>query len=438
MNEWLLDGLKLIAALLLVLLNSFFVAAEFALVKVRGSQLDELVREGRPFAKTAQWLSQRLDAALGACQLGITIASLGLGWIGEPAFAALMHPLFGAIGVTSETAVHTISFIVAFSVITALHLVIGELAPKTLAIYRPVRLALWCALPLKWFYMLFYPLLILFNICTGVVLKLFGIEGVIGHESPHSEDEIRALVAQAHVHGELTGNEHRLIQSVFEFDDLTCRRVMVPRNDVVYLDANQPVSECIELARRTMHTRYPLCDGSLDHVLGVVHIKDLVGLDLNSVDLRSIARPPKKVPETAPISKVLRHFQVTHQLLALVVDEFGTLVGIVTLENVLEEIIGPVEDEFDIEPPEIVPAGPGEFMVQGRADVDDVNRALNLSLASTDVDTFSGLLMERMGRILEAGDEVELEGATAEVLEVRGARATRVRVKLSEAPADST
>ena len=431
MHGW-LTGINIIGALVLVLLNGFFVAAEFALVKVRGSQLDALVREGRPFAETAQWLGRRLDASLSACQLGITMASLGLGYIAEPAFAAVFEVALESIGLHSPALIHGISFAFAFSLITALHLVIGEQAPKIFAIRRPEVMVLWCAIPLWFFYVILYPFLVALNWATLLILGLMGLKGPTEHEAPHTEAEIRTLLAESRMHGELTGTEHRLLDAVFEFDDMVCRRVMVPRSDVDLFDINQSLDECIETVRRTKHTRYPVCDGSLDDVLGVVHIKDLLGLDTDSGNLRSVMRPPRLVPETLPISQLLRHFQATHQLMALVVDEHGTVIGIVTLENVLEEIVGPVEDEFDTEPIEIVPHGQGEFIVLGTASVDDVNRRLGLALETSDVDTFSGLLTSQAGRILEAGQRVELDGAVAEVLDVRRSRAERIRVLLED------
>jgi CBS domain containing-hemolysin-like protein len=439
MPDWLTDTLGIIGALILVFINAFFVAAEFALVKVRGGQLDALVKQRRPFAATAQWLGQRLDASLSACQLGITMTSLGLGWVGEPAFAHLLRPLFELMRITSPTVIHTAAFIVAFTVITALHLVIGEQAPKIFAIRRPELLALWSAVPLKVFYVLSFPLLVALNGTTSFLLRLVGIETTGGHEVPHSEDEIRALLAQAHFHGKLTRSEHRLLNAVFEFDDLICRRVMLPRSDVVYFNVDHTVPECIEMVRLTKHTRYPVCEGSLDKVVGIVHIKDLLGISADeSASLRSIMRPPRRVPDTMPISRLLLHFQRSHQLMALVVDEYGIVIGIVTLENVIEQIVGSVEDEFDTEPPEIAPEGPGQFIVLGSASVDTVNRRLDLSLTSDEVDTFSGLLMARAGRILEAGDRLQLDGLVAEVLEIKGARATRIRVTLPAAQKEPT
>ena len=367
MAPWLASALNISLALFLVAINGFFVAAEFALVKIRGSTLDELIRQRRPFAKTAKWLADRMDRSLSACQLGITMASLALGWVGEPAFARIVEPVFERLGIHNEALMHTFSFIIAFTLITALHLVVGEQAPKIFAIRRPESMLLWCALPLKAFYTLSYPFLIALSWTTDIVLGWVGLDTHAEHGAPHTEAEIRTLLAEAHVVGNLTRSEHRLLNAVFEFDDMICRRVMIPRMDVVFVDINQPLSETLPLVQRTKHTRYPVCDGSLDNIIGVLHIKDLVGIDCDSdLDLHKLLRPPKTVPETLPISKLLRHFQSTHQLMAFVVDEHGTIVGAVTLENVLEEIVGPVEDEFDTEPPEIVPAGEKQICRAGK------------------------------------------------------------------------
>lgn len=436
MPSWLIDLLEVGIAIFLVALNGFFVAAEFSLVKVRGSQIQELVRQNKPFAQTALWLVERLEDSLSACQLGITMASLGLGWVGEPAFARLLEPVFSAMGVTSPAVIHGFAFAIAFSLITALHLVIGEQAPKIFAIRHPEKMVLWCAVPMKFFYVFSYPLLISLNGMTAIILKNLGVKG-IGHDTPHSEDEIRTLLKEAHIHGDLTRSEHRLLDAVFEFDDIISRRIMVPRTDVEILLVGQSLSDCLTRVRRSRHTRFPLCEGSLDKVVGVVHIKELIRqteMD-DQFDLRSIARPPKTVPENMPISKLLRHFQATHQHMAFIVDEYGTVIGIVTMENVIEQIVGSVQDEFDLETPDIVPDGPGQFIVQGSTPIDVVEKILNIYRGDDDVDTFSGLLMSRQGQILEAGDRIDLTNAVAEVLETKNSRAERVRVTLNESPA---
>ena len=432
MSIWATDVVNICLAFFLVFINGFFVAAEFALVKIRPSRLNEQVEKNRPFAATAYWLTQRMDASLSACQLGITMASLGLGWIGEPAIAHLLRPLLQTAGVVSEIWVHGIAFAVAFTAITAAHLVFGEQAPKIFALRRPEKILLWFALPLKFFYFVSYPFMIALNATTSFLLNKIGVTGVSEHDAVHSEDEIKALLVQARKHGELSQSEHRLLKAVFEFDDTVCRRIMQPRNDVIIFDIHRSFSECKSLAKENKHSRYPLCDGSLDKVLGVVHIKDLIGVSPDTENaLRSIARPAQFVPETMRISRLLRQFQETHQHMAFVVDEYGTVIGCATLEDVLERIVGPVEDEFDSNPLEIKPDGPGKFIVPGGTGIAAVNRQLNLQLDSIEAETLSGLLTERTGEVLSVGDRIELEGAVAEVLEVSGSRASSIRIALS-------
>ncbi len=426
---WMQDVVEILIAIALVLLNGFFVAAEFALVKVRGGQVDELVRAGRPFAHTAKWLVDRMEGALSACQLGITMASLALGWVGEPAFAHLLRPLLQSMGINSETVLHTTAFIIAFTVITSLHLVIGEQAPKIFAIRRADQVLLWCALPMKAFYLLTYPMMVALNVTTAFLLKQVGMEGASEHDAPHTEDEIRALLRQSHVSGHLSRSEHRLLHAVFEFDDMVCRRIMVPRVEVEFFNITDSPKECIDLARRTKHTRYPICNNSLDEVLGVIHVKDLIGLEVgDTFDWQTIMRPPRKVPENMPISKLLRHFQVTHQLLAFVVDEYGTVIGIVTLENVLEQIIGDVDDEFDNSAPNFVSQGADQWLVLGTTPIEEVSRKLNIQVEDADVDTFSGFLVHHAQRLLAAGDRIEFGEYAVDVLEVRDDRAVRLRV----------
>lgn len=433
MSDWSVHLVRILVALLLVAINGFFVAAEFGLVKIRISRIEQLVAAKRLFAKTARWLAERLEQSLSACQLGITMASLALGYVGEPAFAKLLEPALVSVGVTSENAIHAIAFIIAFTLITGLHLVIGEQAPKILAIRQPETLLLWCSVPLKIFYLLTYPLMRALSITTTSILKLLGAGDGTETDIPYSEQEIRALLREAHIHGNLTRSEHKLIDAVFEFDDMVCRRIMVPRGDIDFIDLTEDLKTTLDMMRRTKHTRYPVCDGSLDDVLGVLHVKDLIGRDMSTeFDFRAIMRPPKKVPENMPISKLLRHFQGTHQLLAFVIDEYGTIIGIVTLENVLEEIIGDVADEFDVESPEIVPDGPGAYVVQGSAAVEDVESKLSLSFGEADVDTMSGLLMDVAERLVTAGEVIDLGVAEAKVLEVGDDRVTRLRLTIKK------
>ncbi|MCA9049444.1 MAG: HlyC/CorC family transporter [Planctomycetaceae bacterium] len=435
MSPWLADLIEILTALLLVVINGFFVAAEFALVKVRPGQVDQLVSQGRPFSRSAAWLVARLEPSLSACQLGITMASLALGWVGEPAFAHLMQPVLQSLGIQSEAVLHTLAFIIAFTTITALHLVVGEQAPKIFAIRRPEVMLLWCAAPMRLFYVFSYPLLALLNRTTSVLLAQFGLESTGEHGEPVSEAELRLMIRESHRHGHITRAEHSLINAVFEFDDIVCRRIMVPRNDVEYFDLNDSLADFIELARRTRHTRFPVCDGSLDDVRGIIHVKDLVGIAPDSrISLSALIRPPKKVPENMPVSKLLRHFQATHQLMAFVIDEYGMVIGIVTLENVLEEIIGDVDDEFDERQLDIVAMGPDTWIVLGSTPIEDVCEELNLAPTDADVDTFAGLLMHMGERILNSGEELTVGDFRAEVLETRDDRPYRIRMTRRPSP----
>ena len=425
----------LLIAAILVVLNGFFVAAEFALVKVRPTQINKMVRDNLPFAKTAEWLTERLDNSLAACQLGITMASLALGYVGEPAFASLIEPVFTFMGL-GGTALHVVAFIIAFSIITALHLVIGEQAPKIFAIREPEKMVRWCALPMKIsYYILFLPMYAL-NWITSLILAKLGVHGETGHGAPHSEEDIRAIMKESQVFGHLSKFEHRLINEVFEFDDMICRYVMVPRNEVEFLDVNEPFSKLLEKARKSKFTRYPVCDGSLDSLLGVVHTKDFLGLSADAdadFDVKTLMREPTKVPENMPISDALKHFQTTHQLLTFVIDEYGAIIGIMTLENVLEKIVGPVDDEFDaLHQPKIRAIGEDKFIIQGSTHITDVERSLGLNLDQKDVDTVAGVLMSRSGKIPEKGDIVEFVGARAEILEVKNDHAEVIRFSLEE------
>jgi CBS domain containing-hemolysin-like protein len=247
-----------------------------------------------------------------------------------------------------------------------------------------------------------------------------------------TEEEIVAMIRLGGKAGELSPAELQLLSAVFHFDEINCRQVMASRRDVDFFDASWQLPECVEFVRRTQHTRYPVCRGSMDEVLGLLHIKDLLGVSPDApFDIQSIMRPLRSVPETLPISRLLREMQSTHQHMAVVVDEFGTAVGIITLENVLEQIVGAVQDEFDTEMPDIVPDGPNQFIVQGHLPIERINRELHLELSNPDIDTLSGLLVSKLGRLLRAGDQVRIEGATAEVVEVQAGRATRVRLKMS-------
>jgi CBS domain containing-hemolysin-like protein len=370
--------------------------------------------------------------ALSACQMGITMASLGLGWIGEPALAHLIRPILESVGMQAEPAIHGVAFALAFSLITALHIVIGEQFPKIYAIRQPVLVVGWSSIPLKVFYVLFYPFMWLLDRVTSSMLRMVGIETSGEHEAVLSEEEIRASLSIAYSHGDLTKNEHQLLDAAFKFDDQVARQIMLPRSEVVIFDLTRSNEDNLELARKTKHTRFPLCNGSMDDIKGVVHIKDLVGVSpVDTIDFKKMSRPPLYVPEALPVSVLLQEFRNTKQHLAFVEDEYGTTMGIVTLENVFELLVGEVLDEFDMEKAEITKEALGKYIVDGDLSLTYINDYLNLELSSEEAETLSGLLIEKKGLSLLVNQKIPLtDGIIAQVITLKKRRALKVRLIL--------
>ena len=390
------DYLNLLLTGILILLNGFFVAAEFALVKVNKSHVKGMQRDKKPFANIAMWLYKRQSMALSACQMGITMASLALGWIGEPALAHIVKPLLEGIGITSEALLHGIAFTIAFSLITSLHIVIGEQFPKIYAIRKPIPVVGWTAYPLKLFYVLFFPFMWLLDRTTAWLLRMVGIESDGEHETILTEEEIRASLSIAHKKGDLSKQEHELLDAAFKFDDLLSRQIMLPRTDVDFFDINEDVEYNMNLAKETRHTRFPLCDGSLDKIEGVVHIKDFVGIIPGDIaELKKLARKPVFVHETLPIHQLLKQFQRSKQHFAFVEDEYGNVIGIVTLEQVLEQLVGSVQDEFDAEKPSMIKESESVYLIDGNTLIDEINDRLDINLKIHEAETLSGRLTEK-------------------------------------------
>ena len=419
--------LGLLLGVVLVLLNGFFVAAEFALVKVRPTQIDPYVARGSRAGKVARHMITHLDAYLSATQLGITLASLALGWIGEPAFAWLVEPLVMAIPGAGPAVLHSVSLTLSFLVITVLHIVLGELAPKSLAIRKPEAATLVTALPLYAFYKLTYPAIWVLNHGANALLKLVGVEPVSESELAHDEEELRRLLASSPA-AVLSKHKRELLANIFELSNRVARQVMVPRGDVVYLSTTRSLEENLAIARASGHTRLPLCEGDLDHVVGVVHIKDLFRTPAPLAALEEVARAITFVPETLGLDRLLRRMRREQIHLAAVVDEYGGVSGIVTLENVIEEIVGQIQDEFDLETPDLVEESSNVYVVSGSMLVDDLEQALSVDFTDRDEDTIGGVVMSELGRMPEAGDAVELPPLHLEVLEVEGNRVQAVRV----------
>lgn len=423
-----LAGLAL--ALFLVFLNGFFVAAEFALVKVRPTQLDPhtaALRRGR----VARHMVRHLDAYLSATQLGITLASLALGWIGEPAFVWLVQPVVSLLPGAGPALVHSVALTAAFLTITVLHIVLGELAPKSIAIRKAERTALWVALPLYAFYRLTYPVIWLLNHAANAILKVVGIEPVSEAELGPEEAELRLLLASRHA-SRLSEDKRALLDNVFELSHRIARQIMVPRADVVSLDTTEPLEHNLAVARRSGHTRYPVCEGSLDRVVGLIHIKDLFRNARPLTSLDQVAREIAFVPETLALDRLLNRMLAEKVHMAAVLDEYGGVSGIVTLENVIEEIVGPIQDEFDAEKPELSPLGDGVYLVSGAMLVEEVEEALEVEFSDRDEDTIGGVVLSELGRRAVVGDRVALGPLSIEVHEVQRNRIRTLRVTVRQ------
>ncbi|OBZ12479.1 hemolysin family protein [Bacillus sp. FJAT-26390] len=390
-------SLSLALIMLLVFLNGFFVAAEFAMVKVRGSRIDTLASEGRARAKYASHLTGNLDAYLSACQLGITLASLGLGWIGEPAIARVIEPLFGYVGIRNEVFIHTFSFILAFSFITVLHIVLGELAPKTVAIRKAEQITLLTAAPLIYFYKIMYPFIWVLNGMANRLLRRIGIEPATEKDAAHTEDEIRILMKESHKNGLIDNTELTLVDNIFDFTETNAREIMIPRTEMICLNTSHSLTDNKKLALEQMLTRYPVCENDKDNIIGFVHIKDLLKDTAHSLqDIKQITRPITTVPESMQISTLLKLMQKRKSQIAILIDEYGGTSGLVTLEDIMEEIVGEIQDEFDEEREHLEKRDDGTYSVSGLMLIEEVNSFFGLDIDTDDYDTIGGWIYSKI------------------------------------------
>lgn len=424
----------------LVALNGFFVAAEFAIVKVRETQLTGLLQKGHRRARVAQALLRNLDAALSATQLGITLASLGLGWFAEPIFARLLDPLLVSAGVDSEHLRHTISFAVGFSVITFLHIVVGELAPKSMAIQKPLPTTLWVASPLRWFYTISYPAIWVLNSAALYLLRLVGIHPASEAELMHSKEELRLLISHVPKGSSSANFGRNLVLNAFDLGERIAREVMRPRQEINHFSTNASIEECVEIARQSRFSRFPLSEGGdLDRTLGVVHIKDLYALQgtaRTGKDLIPVAHRLLYIPESARLEKLLQFFLEKKLHFALVVDEYGGTVGMVTLENVLEELVGQIQDEYDQEKPLCNLVAEGVWELDGALPLHELAELTGEEFYSAGISTTSGWVTERLGGFAKVGDVVPLERHEIRVQAVSGLRVARLKVtRVTPAPA---
>jgi len=410
--------LYLFGIVFFLLLNAFFVASEFAIVKVRLSQI-ETEGKGKPRrAKVARHVVEHLDGYLSANQLVITIASLALGFLGEPFVEKMVSPVLLQIPGFPEAAIHPLSFGLAIASFTFLHVVIGELLPKSIAIRKALPTTLIIARPLHWFYVLFRWVIALLNGTANWLLKhLFRIDPIEGPEHAHSAEEIALLVAESESAQEVTETEREILINALELNDLLVRDVMTPRSEVIVLDINDPLDKSLETARNTKHTRFPLVKDHLDNSVGLIHIKDLIHLiGEEDPDLMRIKRELKVVPDTMPLDTLLQFFLKEHAHLVLAVDEFGHPAGVVFLDNVIEELVGDIQDEFDNEASGFTPVNDDEFVVEGSLTLNELSdHAPELELESGEVTTVGGYVTQKIGRFPEVGDVIEILGYEAKV-----------------------
>ncbi len=433
MAELILSVGRLLAALFLVFLNGFFVASEFALVRVRSTAVDQMVAEGRAGAETLQSALGSLDDYLAATQLGITVASLGLGWIGEPAIASLLEPILAPI--VPPGTLHLISIAIGFSVVTFLHVVFGELAPKTIAIARAERLALLIAPPMKVFYYLFLPGLVVFNGVANRFTSLLGVPPASETEETLSEEEIRMILSRSGQAGHVDASEVDMIEQVFELDDLLVRDVMVPQPEVLSVPVGMSITDLRAFIIDHGHTRYPVVDTeSGTQPVGYIDVKDVLNASESgdgTLTVNDLVREVPIVPETTGINELLELFQSERRQMAVVIDEWGAIAGIATVEDVVEVVVGDLRDEFDARTREhaIREEDNDTFTADGTVPLQLVNKTLDITLESAVYGTIGGLVLERLGHLPAVGDQVTVAGYEFEVTRVDGTRIEQVTIR---------
>lgn len=420
-------------AIVLVLLNGFFVLSEFSIVKIRRSRLEELVKVGRPNAKLALAMTHKLDSYLSATQLGITLSSLALGWIGEPAFAKLLEYLFSDFFGDNKALLHTVSFIIAFTIITLLHVVMGELIPKSIAIAKTEGAVLKVAAPLHFFWILFFPLIRTFDFISAFFLKRMGIHPASEAETAHSEEELKFIVGESVKGGVLDTVEEEIIKNAVDFSDTVAKEIMTPRKDIVCLVADKTYEENLAIVKQSNHTRYPYCEGGKDSIIGMIHIRDLLENELStnsSHDLSKLVREMIIVPETASISNILAKMNKRQIHTALVLDEYGGTAGLLTMEDIIEEIMGDISDEHDLKTEECKQIDEYTFEFDGMASLEDSGERIGINYEDEEQVTVGGYVFNLLGHLPSVGDIAEDDHCKYEVLEIDGNRVKKVRINI--------
>lgn len=393
-QEW----VYLLTIVILIALTAFFVASEFAIVKIRSSTIESLVQKGNTKAIAAQKVVSHLDEYLSACQLGITITALGLGWIGEPTVRAFLDPVFLALELPAQVT-QFLSFIIAFFIITFLHVVIGELAPKTFAIQKTELIALNTAKPLILFYKLMFPLIWLLNGSARLLTRMFGVQMGSEHEVAHSEEELRIILSDSYESGQINQSEYKYVNRIFDFDNRLAKEIMVPRTYIEAFQYDTTIEQFLKKAGEIGYTRYPVVKGDHDHIIGLINVKQVLTSiteikDLKDEIIETYTRPIIRVIETIPIKSLLKKMQKEHIHMAVLVDEYGGTSGIVTVEDIIEEIVGEIHDEFDTDEADLIyKISDDQYILDGRLLISELNELLNIDIEIEDVDTLSGWLL---------------------------------------------
>ncbi|MDD3225745.1 MAG: hemolysin family protein [Clostridium sp.] len=424
--------INIIIVFLLVFMNGFFVATEFAMVKVRKSRIETLALKGNRNAKHTLKVVNDLNSYLSACQLGITLASLGLGWIGEPAVSDMLTPLFNLFNF-QESVIHSISFILGFAIITGFHIVLGELAPKSLAIISAEKIAMNTALPLIMFYKLTYPIMWTFNHSTNLVLKIFKISKVDEHEAAHTDEEIKLLVEDSYKHGLIDKTELTFVDNIFDFSEKKVKEIMIPRIDMSCIFFGDSFNDIIAFTLEQQLTRYPVCKDSKDNIIGFVHIKDLYKqkIEGNNQNIADIIREIKFVPQSLSISELFKLFKKKRIQMAIIIDEYGGTAGLVTIEDIIEEIVGEIQDEFDEDDEEITKNEDGNYIVDGKISLDDINELLETTIESENIDTIGGWIYSQLKSYPQVNDKINYEDYEFIILKCDRKRISKVLIKKS-------
>lgn len=438
-GSFLFDYLGVVSIIILVLANGFFVAAEFSMVSVRRTRIAELVARGETGAEAVQKAIENPDRVIAATQLGITLASLALGWVGEPALSHLIYPIITLVpdAIKPELS-HSLSAAFSFAIITFLHVVVGELAPKSIALQDPERTSLFVARPTLFAEQIFKPAIWALNGAGNALLRMVGIQPASGHQLVHSVDELKMLVTASAESGVVEAEESEMLHAIFDFGELVVRQVMVPRTEVIAVEANTPLEDIIGLVTHSSYTKFPVYEENLDQMVGIVHVKDLLHAmqrdDCQDCTARTFAREPLFVPETISVSALLRHFRANRQHIAIVMDEYGGTAGLVTLEDLLEEIVGEVSDPFDIATPEFQRLEDGSVLIDGLSLIEDVNEQIGVNLIDPNYDTIAGYVLGKLGKMARTGDIVEGDGVRLRVHEMDGFRIARISLTRLQSP----